>query len=161
LSMTGLRLQYRRASLLSLAVAPLVVLSLSACAKKQERPARPMATVAVVPARRATVPYLIEANGIVTPMQTAAVVPHVYGIIMRVAFHEGDEVRAGQPLFRLDPRPYQNAYDVSMAVMARDSANAAHASAELDRYRKLLSSRVVTPQDLAVYEPAAATADAT
>jgi multidrug efflux pump subunit AcrA (membrane-fusion protein) len=159
--MTGLRLQYRRASLLSLAVAPLVVLSLSACAKKQERPPRPMATVAVVPARRATVPYLIEANGIVTPMQTAAVVPQVDGIITSVDFHEGDEVRAGQPLFHIDSRPYQNAYEASMAVMARDSANAAHANAELDRYRKLLASRVVTQQDLAVQETAAATADAT
>jgi multidrug efflux pump subunit AcrA (membrane-fusion protein) len=159
--MTGLRLHYRRASLLSLAVAPLVVLSLSACAKKPERPPRPMATVAVVPARRATVPYLIEANGIVTPMQTAAVVPQVDGIIMSVDFHEGDEVRAGQPLFHIDPRPYQNAYDVATAVVTRDSANAAHANAELERYRRLLASRVVTPQDLAVLETTAATADAT
>jgi multidrug efflux pump subunit AcrA (membrane-fusion protein) len=159
--MTWLRLHHRRASLLSLAVAPLVVVSLSACTKKPERPPRPMATVAVVPARRATVPYLIEANGIVTPVQTASVVPQVDGIITSVDFHEGDQVRAGQPLFHIDSRPYQNAYDASLAVAARDSANAAHANAELDRYRKLLASRVVTQQDLAVQETAAATADAT
>jgi multidrug efflux pump subunit AcrA (membrane-fusion protein) len=144
-----------------LAAAPLLSLSLSACTKKQERPPRPTATVAVVPARRATVPYLIEANGIVTPVQTAAVVPQVDGIITSVDFQEGEEVRAGQPLFSIDPRPYQNAFDAARAVMARDSANAAHANAELDRYQKLLASRVVTQQDLAVQETAAATAEAT
>ncbi len=159
--MTGLRLHHRRASLLSLAAAPLLVVSFTACTKKQERAPRPTATVSVVPAKRATVPYVIEANGIVTPMQTANVVSQVDGIILSVDFQEGDEVRAGQPLFHIDPRPYQNAYNASLAVLARDSANAAHAKAELDRYEKLLAARVVTQQDLAVQATAAATADAT
>lgn len=159
--MTGLRLTHRRASLLSLAVAPLVLLSFTACTKKQERAPRPTAMVSVVPAKRATVPYVIEANGIVTPMQSANVVPQVDGIILSVDFQEGDEVRSGQPLFHIDPRPYQNAYDAALAVLARDSANSAHAKAELDRYEKLLAARVVTPQDLAVQETASATADAT
>jgi len=159
--MTGLRLHHRRASLLSLAAAPLVLVSFTACTKKQERAPRPTATVSVVPAKRATVPYVIEANGIVTPMQTANVVSQVDGIILSVDFKEGDEVQAGQPLFHIDARPYQNAYAQAVAVLARDSANAAHAKEELDRYQKLLQARVVTPQDLAVQATASATADAT
>jgi multidrug efflux pump subunit AcrA (membrane-fusion protein) len=159
--MTGLRLHHRRASLLSLAAAPLVLLSFTACTKKQERAPRPTATVSVVPAKRATVPYVIEANGIVTPMQTANVVSQVDGIILSVDFQEGEEVRVGQPLFHIDPRPYQNAYSAALAVLARDSANAAHAKGELDRYQKLIEARVVTQQDLAVQATAYATADAT
>ena len=115
--MTGLRLHHRRASLLSLAVAPLAFVSFTACTKKQERPPRPTPTVSVVPAKRANVPYVIEANGVVTPMQSAAVVPQVDGIILEVDFQEGDEVSAGQPLFHIDPRPYQNAYDAAVAVL--------------------------------------------
>jgi multidrug efflux pump subunit AcrA (membrane-fusion protein) len=162
--MTGLRLPHRRASLLSLAVAPFVLLSLSAlnaCAKKQDRAPRPAATVSVVPAKRATVPYLIEANGVVTPMQTANVVSQVDGIILSVDFREGDEVRPGQSLFHIDPRPYKNAYDAAIAVLARDSASAAHQKVELERYQKLLEARVVTQQDLAAQATAASTAEAT
>jgi multidrug efflux pump subunit AcrA (membrane-fusion protein) len=159
--MTGLRLHHRRASLLSLAIAPFVLPSLSACAKKQDRAPRPAATVSVVPAKRATVPYLIEANGVVTPMQTANVVSQVDGIILSVDFQEGEEVRPGQALFHIDARPYQNAYDAALAVFARDSSNAAHQKVELDRFQKLLDSRVVTQQDLAAQATLSATADAT
>ena len=159
--MTGLRLTHRRASLLSFASAPLALLAVTGCTKKQERTPRPVATVAVAEARRATVPYVIDANGVVTPMQSAAVVSQVEGIILSVDFQEGDEVRAGQPLFHIDPRPYRNAYDQTLAVLARDSANAAHAKSELERYDKLLNARVITPQEAAVQSTAAATADAT
>jgi multidrug efflux pump subunit AcrA (membrane-fusion protein) len=117
-------------------------LAVSACAKTPVAQARPAATVSVAPVKRANVPYLIEANGVVMPMQTAAVVPQVDGIILAVDFHEGDEVRAGQPLFRIDARPYENAYEQSLAVVARDSANDAHNKSEVDRYQKLLASKV-------------------
>ncbi|HEX8944450.1 MAG TPA: hypothetical protein VF785_15035, partial [Gemmatimonadaceae bacterium] len=65
--MTGLRLDDRRASLLVCASALLVPFLLTACAKKPDRPVRQPATVAVAQARRANVPYVIEANGVVAP----------------------------------------------------------------------------------------------
>ena len=100
-----------------------------------------------MPVRRANVPYILEANGVVTPMQSAAVSSQVDGIIVSVDFQEGQEVRAGQPLFHIDPRPYRNAYMQSLAVLARDSANYANARANADRYRQLLSAKVITPQE--------------
>jgi multidrug efflux system membrane fusion protein len=84
----------------------------------------------------------------------------VDGIILTVDFQEGDEVVAGQPLFGIDPRPYRNAYDAALAVLARDSATEAHAKEELNRYEKLLKSRVVTEQDMAVQLTTASTAAA-
>ena len=119
--MIGLRQLSRRAPLPVYAAA-LSSLAISACAKKQERAQRPVAMVSVVPARRATVPYIIESNGIVTPVQTVSVTPQVDGIIQSVDFQEGQEVRTGQPLFHIEPRPYQNAYNQAVAVLARDSA---------------------------------------
>ena len=81
------------------------------------------ATVSVVQARRASVPYMIEANGVVTPLQSVAVTSQVDGIIVSVDFQEGQDVSAGQPLFHVDPRPYQNAYEQAAAVLSRDSAS--------------------------------------
>jgi multidrug efflux pump subunit AcrA (membrane-fusion protein) len=159
--MTGLRLRRRRASLPSFAVALFVPLAIAACTKKQERPPRPVATVSVIQARRATVPYVIEANGVVTPMQSAVVAPQVDGIVLSVDFQEGQEVRAGQALFRIDPRPYQNALDQALAVFERDSAGAANAKSEYARYQKLLDAKVITPQEAALQMTSAASTEAT
>jgi membrane fusion protein, multidrug efflux system len=159
--MPGLRLDHRRASLLSFAAALIVPLSFTACTKAPPPQQRPVATVSVAAARRANVPYVIEANGVVTPMQSVLVTPQVDGIILSVDFQEGNEVRAGQPLFHVDSRPYQNAYDQAVAVLARDSANYVHAQVEADRYNRLLAQRVITPQEAGVQLTTAQTTEAT
>lgn len=159
--MTGLRLDHRRASLLSFAVALLAPVTFVACKKAPPPQQRPAAAVSVAIAKRATVPYVIEANGIVTPMQSVSVTPQVDGIIVSVDFQEGEEVRAGQALFHIDPRPYENAYNQALAVLARDSANFAHAKVEADRYTKLLEQRVITPQEAGVQTTTAQTTEAT
>ena len=141
--MIGSRLFGRRAPSWFVLVA-LAGTSVTACAKKQERQQRPVAMVSVVPARRATVPYIIESNGIVTPLQTVSVLPQVDGIIQSVDFQEGQEVGKGQALFHIDPRPYQNAYDQAIATLAKDSATWENAKANSDRYKQLLDARVIT-----------------
>jgi membrane fusion protein, multidrug efflux system len=159
--MTGLQLHDRRASLPLYAAALLGSFVFTACAKNQERPPRPAATVAVAQARRATVPYVIEANGVVAPMQSVAVTPQVDGIITSVAFQEGQEVQRGQALFRIDARPYENAYEQALAVLARDSATWVNAKQNADRYRQLLAAKVITPQEGDVQLTTAATSEAT
>jgi multidrug efflux pump subunit AcrA (membrane-fusion protein) len=159
--MTGLRLRHRRASLPSFAALSIALVAIAGCKKPQDRPQRQAATVSVVEARRATVPYVIEANGIVTPLQSASVLPQVDGIILSVDFQEGQDVRAGQALFHIDPRPYQNTYAQALAVLARDSATFRNAAANADRTRQLLAQKVITPQEGDVNLTAAATAEAT
>jgi len=159
--MTGLRLHDRRASLLFFSTALLASFVLAACAKKQGPPPRQVATVAVAQARRANVPYVIEANGVVSPMQSVAVTPQVDGIIVSVDFQEGQEVRQGQPLFHVDPRPYENAYEQALAVLARDSATWVNAKSNADRYKQLLAAKVITPQEGDVQLTTAATSEAT
>jgi multidrug efflux pump subunit AcrA (membrane-fusion protein) len=159
-TMIGLRHLSRRAPLPVFGVA-LSSLAISACAKKQERAPRPVAMVSVVPARRATVPYIIESNGIVTPVQTVSVTPQVDGIIQSVDFQEGQEVRPGQSLFHIDARPYQNAFNQAVAVLARDSATWVAAEVNAKRYKDLLAAKVITPQEAEVQFTSAATAVAT
>ena len=75
----------------------------SACAKKD--PVRaPLVPVTVGTAETRAVPYELAATGTVEPMQTVAIQPQVSGLIMRIAFREGQDVKKGQVLFELDPR---------------------------------------------------------
>jgi multidrug efflux system membrane fusion protein len=127
------------------AVASLAVLA-GACSKPAARPPRPAIAVTIIPVKRASVPYDIEANGIVAPLQTAIVSPQVDGIITEVNFAEGSEVTKGQVLFHLDPRPYQAAYDQSVAALARDKATATYSAKEAERYESLVKQAIVTAE---------------
>ncbi len=133
-------------------------------AKPAARPPRAAIAVTVTRVRRASVPYEVTATGMVTPMQTAVVVPQIDGIVTDVTFAEGQDVTKGEVLFRIEPRPYQAAYDQAVAMLARDRATAAYARAEAARYDTLAQSRSVTQeqddQARATAASAAATVDA-
>src|SRR5690348_17310418 len=155
-SMTYLRFRARAAR------AFLCVIGLAAaCSKPQNRPQRPPVAVAVTSAKRAPVPYNLDANGIVTPIQTAAVASQVDGIITNVFFQEGQEVAKGQPLFQVDQRPYRNAYDVAVATLARDSATWANARKQVARYANLIEQRYVTKEEGDQLEATSASSEAT
>jgi multidrug efflux system membrane fusion protein len=137
------------------------VLGVGACTKAPARPPRPAIAVTVIPVKRMSVPYNVDANGIVTPLQTAIVSPQVTGIIREVNFSEGDEVTKGQMLFHLDPRPYQAAYDMAVAALARDKATAAYATKEADRYDGLVQQHIVTSEQAEQYRATAQSTAAT
>jgi len=107
---------------------------------------RPPVSVAVAKVRRSSVPYLIESNGVVTPLQSATVAAQVDGIVTEVAFQEGQDVSKGQLLFRIDSRPYQNAYQQTLAAVSRDKASVELAKGQFERYDKLVASGVVTSE---------------
>jgi multidrug efflux system membrane fusion protein len=130
-----------RRALLGLA---LLMLTASACSKKQEQRARPAVPVSITKVKKADVPYTIEANGVVIPNQAAAVTSQVEGIVQRVAFREGQDVVKGQVLFQIDARPYQAAYRQAAANLARDRANAENAQREAQRYATLAQQDYVT-----------------
>jgi multidrug efflux system membrane fusion protein len=103
------------------------------------------------------VPLELPATGTVEPLQTVSVQAQVGGILRRVAFKEGDEVKQGQVLFELDPRPYRAALDQAVAILARDRAQATNAAQEAKRYEALVEKQYVTSQQ---YEQARTTAAA-
>jgi multidrug efflux system membrane fusion protein len=133
--------------------------------KKAELPRRPQAVpVHVAIAAHIDAPHVIVASGIVEPMQTVAVTAQTSGTVLEVSFTEGDMVSAGQPLFRLDPRPLQAALDQTTATLRRDLAQAAAAERDDDRYRRLADmgyvSRSQADQFHAASVAQAATVDA-
>ena len=86
-------------------------------------------------------PYTIEANGTVIPLQSASVVSQVDGIITDALFQEGQEVTKGQVLFKVDPRPYQATYQQVQAALARDLSNLGYAQGQLEPYASCWRAR--------------------
>jgi multidrug efflux system membrane fusion protein len=100
--------------------------------------------VSVATAERGSAPYIISSNGIVEPMQTVAIQSQVGGVLTAVRFKEGDEVKAGDVLFIIDPRPFKAALDQAVAGLARDKAQAESAQRDADRYAALVQKDYVT-----------------
>jgi len=138
--------------------APLVLLAAAALGC-QSAASKQQAAVPVTAARaeKRTVPYAITATGTVEPLQTVAVVSQVGGVLSKVAFKEGDDVKSGQLLMQIDPRPYQAALDQALGVQERDQAQLANAEADLKRYEALVAKDYVPAQQ---YEAAKTTAAA-
>jgi multidrug efflux system membrane fusion protein len=136
------------------------LLVLGACAEKQAPPT-PAVPVTVATAERRTMPYELPATGTVEPIQTVAVQAQVSGVLQRVAFKEGDEVKQGQVLFQLDPRPYRAALEQASAVLERDRAQATNATQEAQRYQSLAEKEYVTSQQYDQVRTTATAAQAT
>jgi multidrug efflux system membrane fusion protein len=134
--------------------------AVAACTEKATPPpARVPVTVGLV-ARRA-VPYELLATGTVEPIQTVAVLAQVSGPIVRVAFREGQDVKKGQVLFELDPRPFQAALEQAQALLSRDRATAQNAEQDVKRYAVLADKEYVTAQQNDAVRTTAAAASAT
>jgi multidrug efflux system membrane fusion protein len=137
------------------------VLLLGACAEEKQAPAPPPTPVTVAAAERRPVPLEVQATGTVEPLQTVTVQPQLNGPVTRVAFSEGQDVREGQVLFEIDPRPYRAALAQAEAHYARDRATAQNAEQEAKRYQALASKEYVTAQQYDQARTAAAAATAT
>jgi multidrug efflux system membrane fusion protein len=84
------------------------------------------------------VPDYVRGIGTVQAYQMVTVKSRVDGQIVRVAFTEGQEVKTGDPLFQIDPRPFQASLDQATANKQRDEAQLAGAQLDLERYSKLV-----------------------
>lgn len=129
------------------AVAVLAVVAISGC-KEPPRPQRPTPTVSVVTTKPVALPYLVTANGQVEANRTVAVQSLVSGQLTRVAIAEGDEVREGQVLFQIDPRPFRAEVERLQSTLARDAATLTRARGDSVRFAELAKDGYVTRQQL-------------
>ena len=91
-------------------------------------------------------PILINALGTVQSIQAVNVQSRVNGQIMQAFFKQGELVKAGDPLFLIDPRPYQAALDQAQAQLEHDQALVAEAKTDLARYQKLEAENSIAQQ---------------
>jgi multidrug efflux system membrane fusion protein len=138
-----------------------ITLLFAAACTRQGKPAPVGVPVTVARVDRRAVPYEITATGTVEPVRTVAVISQVGGLLMRAAFKEGDDVREGQILLQIDPRPYQAVLDQALGILARDQAQLANAEQDLKRYEALVAKDYVTTQQYELAKTAAAADRAT
>jgi multidrug efflux system membrane fusion protein len=123
-------------------------------------PAPAPVPVSVVTVAQQSMPMRIAAIGNVEPFATVSVKARVDGQIVDVGFKEGEEVREGQLLFRIDPRPYEAALRQAEATHQRDTAAAAQARSQEKRYLELLEKNFVSKDAYAQFRTNAETAEA-
>ena len=117
--------------------------------KAADAPAPPVApgvpvTAGIVAA--SDVPVFLNGIGSVQAYNTVTIKPRIDGQIMKVAFTEGEEVKAGDPLIEIDARPYQAALEIAQANKAKDEAQLVSADADLQRFAQLVGPGFQTKQ---------------
>jgi multidrug efflux system membrane fusion protein len=113
--------------------------------------ARPMPVVAA-PARKGNIDVYIDALGTVTPRNMVVVHTRVDGQLLSVAFREGQNVKAGDLLAQIDPRPFEVQLTQANGQMARDQAQLKNAQVDLERYRTLLAQDSISKQQVDTQE---------
>jgi multidrug efflux system membrane fusion protein len=145
----------------SLFAAAALAAVLSACSKGSAQVVAPppaevsAAQVVVKPVRQWD-----EFSGRIAALDAVEVRARVSGYIDRIAFKEGDEIKSGDLLFVIDPRPYKAAYDSAAAQLERARAAAQLARAQDQRAQALIAANAISREDVDTRRAGLAQADA-
>jgi multidrug efflux system membrane fusion protein len=121
----------------------------------------PSVPVSIAPVSQEMVPLRLQAIGNVEAYATVSLRARVDGQIVEAGFKEGQQVRKGQVLFKIDPRPYEAALRQAQANALRDAAARDQARSQERRYQELLEKNFVSKEAYAQIRTNAATAEAT
>ena len=107
----------------------------------------PVSVVAAT-AQTANVPVYLDGVGTTKALNTANITSLVDGTLLSVDYREGQDVKKGDVLARVDPVTYQAALDQAVAKKALDEAQLANAKVDLTRYANLVKSNAIAPQQV-------------
>ncbi|HUI83878.1 MAG TPA: MdtA/MuxA family multidrug efflux RND transporter periplasmic adaptor subunit [Candidatus Binatia bacterium] len=142
-----------RGASLGLGLALIIVALLAGCSSQSAKSARANAPPPAVPVGVATVKQgnfdvYLTGLGSVQAFYTVSLKTRIDGQIMQVNFREGQDVKAGDLLIVIDPRPYQVALAQAEANLQKDEAQLTNAKAQYERNRVLYEQGVIAKQDL-------------
>lgn len=129
--------------------------------KKPLPPAHQSVPVLAGKAVQKAMPVIIEAIGTVEANNSVTVYTRVVGQLLRIHFQEGQDVKRGQPLFTIDPAPFQEKLRMSEAKLAQDIAQLKYNEDEAKRYAFLLEKGAVATSDYENKQTLAMTQQAT
>src|SRR6266849_1690528 len=115
-------------------------------AETPRAPAAPGVPVTAGTVAVADVPVILNAIGTVQAFNMVTIKSRVDGQITKVAFTEGQEVKAGDPLLQIDPRPFQTALEQAQATKEKDEAQLVSAQQDLARWAELVPQGVKSRQ---------------
>src|SRR5947209_7157239 len=122
----------------------LVAVFWTACSGSDPKPGNVRAAVnqvvpvAVTPAKLEDMPVYLVGLGSVTPLNAVSIKSRVDGQLVEVAFKEGQQVRKGQLLALIDPRPFEVQLSQAQATLFRDQASLKDAQLNYQRFKGLL-----------------------
>lgn len=149
------------AGLLAIAILLFAYFGTDIRAKEPKASKEPAAVpVSVTQVVQQAVPVRLQAIGNVEAYSTVSLKARVDGQIVEVNFREGQEVRRGSVLFKIDPRPFEAALRQAEATLARDIAQRDQARAQERRYKDLLERNFVSKDAYAQFRTNADTATA-
>jgi len=122
-------------------------LLLAACSTSSSPPAPPPPEVTVVTVTSQPIVNVIELPGRLQAVRTSEVRARVDGIVQRRLYTEGTDVRAGQPLFEIDPRELRAKLSAAEAALARAEATEANAQQDVTRYKGLVAQQALSQQE--------------
>ena len=128
-----------------------LLLALGGCAKKSTQAAGPPQFAPLVTVARATahdVPVYLEEIGRSGAFESVTVTPQISGRITERHFQDGAELKKGQLLFTIDPRPYQAQLDSAQAQLAQSRAALDLAKTQLKMYDSISNTRAVSQLDV-------------
>ena len=124
-------------------------LLLAGCGEKQEptSAAPPPAQVQIAEVEQETIPITMDFSATLQALKKVDVIPKVTGYIEQRYFTEGDYVQAGDPLYLIDPKPFQADLDAAEAALKKDQASLKLWESEAERYTRLAKAGAGSVED--------------
>lgn len=119
---------------------------LAACGEQQMAKSPPPPSVTVMTLAAQTTPLSVDIVGEIKSLQEVDLRPRVSGLVMKQSFRPGQLVKAGDLLFLIDPRPYDEAVINARANLAEAEANLARIRQDVERYQPLLKDNAIPRQ---------------
>jgi membrane fusion protein (multidrug efflux system) len=128
--------------------AAIAVIVLGACHQEQPQPQRPPPEVSVLTVKPQTIPFVSTFVAQTESSRQVDIVARVSGYLDKIAYQEGDLVKAGQVLFQIDPKPFQVQLDAANGELRAQQARLSTATANLNRIRPLAAQNALPQADL-------------
>lgn len=133
------------------ALAVLAAALLAACSQPSATKAEAAAPVTVATVEKRSVPEELTAVGSVEAINSVAVKSLVDGQLLESPVRDGEDVKKGQLIFRIDPRPAQAALAQANAALAKDVAARDLAQAQVDRYKPIAAQHYISADQMQQY----------
>jgi len=133
---------------LTRAASVFVALLAAGCSKQAPPPQRPAPQVSVVTVKPQSIPYIANFVAQTESSRQVDIVARVSGYLDRIAYREGELVKEGEVLFRIDPKPFQAQLDSAHGELKAQEARHSTAFATLNRIKPLTEMRAMSQADL-------------